>query len=163
MADLKRAIAFRGVALNTVTVSPAGMVGCTVQSFDYSELDVRQFTEPLALAHGLDVGGVWLGGRRVGMTGVAYDLTRSLTFDRIAIIEAAFNPVAAFEADPSTFGFSDLTWYTLVNGIAVQKTLAVRPNGLRVTYTRDTSGGQDTDPLGIPWSCTFLARDPAIS
>lgn len=163
MADLTQPVAYRGVALNTVTVSPAGIVGCTVDAFDYSDLDVRQFTEPLALADGLDVGGIWLGARRVKLRGTVYDTTRALAFVRMDTLDAAFAPRAAFLLDPLTFGYSDLTWWKLGASGLVLKTLSVRSDGLRVEYIRDKTGGSNTDKLAIQWSVQLMAKNPAIA
>ena len=161
--DLTRAISFGGVALNTVTASLVNgktvLIGCTVDSFDPTELEIRQFTEPLALADGIDVGGTWLGARKLSMRGTVYDKTRGETYARLATLEAAMI------ATSGTFGFSNLTWYTIsgTTPTVTQKTVSVRPNGLRYTIDRDLHGGLDSAPLAIVWSVTFYAKDPAIT
>lgn len=162
--DLTRAVAFRSFNLNTVTFNASGVpYGCTVDSCDYSQLDVVQHTEKLALEDGLDVGGVWLGARHVTMTGTVYDVTRGAAFDRLADLEAALSPTAEFIASPTSYGFAALTFYVKTTSSVVQKTLYVRSNGLRVNWQRSMFGGLDTDPLAIPWSCTFIAKNPDIT
>jgi hypothetical protein len=162
--DLTRAVAFRSFALNTVTLAAGGIpYGCTVDSCDYSQLEVVQFTEKLALADGLDVGGVWLGARHVVMTGTIYDVSRGAAFDRLATLDAALAPTAEYVATPSSFGFAPLTFYIKTASSVVQKTLSVRSNGLRVNWQRAMFGGNDADPLALPWSATFVAKNPAIT
>jgi len=146
MCDLNHAFEFRGVQLNTVTQSSSGISGCQIESIDHSEVEIRQFTEPLALKNGIDVGGVWLGGRHVRITGTAYGTSRALAFAGIAALEAVMLPVSG------TFGY-----YTLA---LTEGTLSVRPNGLRVVWDRRMFGGDETDPLAIPWSVTMYAKDP---
>lgn len=148
-------------SLNHVVKTTLGLVGCTVDTFDYSDLDVRQFTEPRALAQGIDVGGVWLGARRAVMTGTVYDTSRGLTYDRLAALEADMMPNARFLLDETTFGFSDLTFYKPNAAGVAFFAISVRPNGLRVVFKRKDLGGRDTAPLAIPWSVSFLCHNPA--
>ena len=151
MCDLNNAFSFRGFALNTTTVtggggSGTGIAGCTLDSIDHSEVEIRQFMEPLALRNGIDVGGVWLGGRHVRMAGTIYGVTRAAAFAAEAALRAVMLP------EPGTFGFYP---FALTEG-----TLFVRPNGLRVVWERRMFGGAADDPLAIPWSVTMYAKDP---
>lgn len=163
-ADLSQAVAFGGVALNTVTQgSEAALSGCQVLSFDASEVDIRQFTEPIALAQGLDVGGVWFGARHVKINGVVYGTTRGAAFDSIGTLEAAFDPTAIYAATAASFGYAALTWYVRTASTNTQRTLSCRPNGLHVVTTKDMFGGSNSSPLAIPWSVTLLAKVPTIT
>lgn len=146
MCDLSNAFEFRSVQLNTVSQSAAGITGCQIDSIDHSEVEIRQFTEPLALQNGIDVGGVWLGGRHIRMTGVVYGTSRQSAFDQIAALDVVMLP------EEGTFGY-----YAFV---LTEGTLYVRPNGLRVVWDRRMYGGEATDPLAIPWSVTMYAKDP---
>ena len=151
MCDLNVAVSFRGFALNTVTITPGagtgtGLSGCTLDTIDHSEVEIRQFTEPLSLVNGIDVGGVWLGGRHVRMTGTIYGVSRAAAFAAVATLTTAMLPVSG------TFGY-----YTLA---LTEGTLQVRPNGLRVVWDRHMSGGDASDALAIPWSATLYAKDP---
>lgn len=165
LADLTRAITINGVTLNPATLTAGGiLVGCAVDSLDLSVVQIRQFTEPLALAQGLDVGGVWLGGRTIKMTGTYYAATRGAAFDGIATLEAAMDPSAIYAGTPSTFGYVPMTWYAIqTGGSVVLRTLYVRPDGLLVTSKREFFGGADGSPLGIPWSMTGLAKNPVVA
>ena len=146
MCDLNNAFSFRGVTLNTITQTTAGISGCQIESIDHSEVQIRQFREPLALSDGIDVGGVWLGGRVVHITGTAYGTTRALAFSGIAALTAAMLP------ENGTFGYYPL--------VLSEGTLNVLPTGLRVVWNRRMFGGNASDPLAIPWSVTLFAKDP---
>ena len=152
MCDLKNlSVTFRGVSLNTVTITAGvgtgkGLSGCQIDSIDHSEVQIRQFREPLALQDGIDVGGSWLGGRTVRITGTVYGLSRALAFAGIAALEAVMLPASG------TFGYYPLT---LSEG-----TLQVMPQGLRVVWDRRMYGGDATDPLAVPWSVSMYAKDP---
>ncbi len=161
--DLSRAIGFRSQALNTVTTTVIDgttvMVGCTVDSFDPTQVEIRQFTEPMALIDGIDVGGTWLGARHLVMAGTVYDKTRGECFDRLAAIEAIML------SESGTFGYYALTYYTVSGSSSTptQKTINVRPGGLRYVIYSDKHGGPDNGPCAVAWSVVFYAKDPAIS
>lgn len=163
IADLTRAVTLNGFALNAVTVSAGVLTGCRVDTFDPSEVQVRQYTEPLALAQGLDVGGVWYGGRIVKMTGTLYGATRGGAMDLLAQLEAVADPEVIYAATPTSFGFVPLTWYVMTAAGQVLRTLNVRPNGLQVVTRRDWFGGVDAGPLAIAWALTAIAKNPVIA
>jgi len=101
MCDLNNSFSFRNFALNTVSKTTSGLSGCQIESIDHSEVEIRQFTEPLALKNGIDVGGVWLGGRHVRITGTIYGTSRSAAFASLASLEAVMLP------EEGTFGYYD--------------------------------------------------------
>lgn len=159
--DLTRAVTFRSTALNTIVDSLISdqnvIVGCQLDSFDLSDIELRQFTEPLALADGIDVGGVWKGARKLSMRGTVYDSTRGKTYDRIDALEAIMLP------DSGTFGYFNLTFYTITNSGAVLKTLQARPNGLRYNIEKSRHGGADADALAIQWAVSMYCKDPSVT
>lgn len=163
--DLTRSVTFRGYQLNSVTEGVTGLVGCRIDSADYSEVEVRQFTEPIALADGLDVGGVWLGRRVVKLNGSIFDISRGAAFDRIAALDAIMVPTADFIASPTYFGYGTLAFYVarVTAPGYVAKSLRGLSQGLRVQWRREMFGGADSDALAIPWSVTLVCKDPAIS
>ena len=151
MCNLNNAFSFRGFALNTVTRTGrqgGGPVisGCELSTIEHDGVEIRQFTEPLALVDGIDIGGVWRGGRHVAMTGTIYGATRALAFSALDTLRGLLLPVSG------TFGLYALA---LTEG-----TLMVRPNGIRVVYDRHMYGGNDAEPLAISWSTTFYAPNP---
>jgi hypothetical protein len=146
MCDLSVNIAYGGQDLNIVTQSASGIAGCQIDSIDHSEVEIRQFTEPLALRNGIDVGGVWLGGRFVRITGTIYGTSRSDAFARVAALDAVMLPAEG------TFGYNAL--------VLSEGTLYVRAHGLRVVWDRRMFGGDSGDPLAVPWSVTMYAKDP---
>ena len=150
MCDLNAAFSFRGFDLNTTSMvsytDGARIRGCSLSTIDHSEVEIRQFTEPLALANGIDVGGVWLGARRVRMTGTIYGVTRAEAFNAVAAATSIMLPA------PGTFGY-----YALV---LTEGTLYVRPHGLRVVWDRNMFGGAESMPLAVPWSVDMYAKNP---
>lgn len=161
LADLTRAVAFQGVALNTTTITNGVITGCQVDLLDLSKVEVRQFREPLALAQGLDVGGVWFGGRHVTLQGTVYGSSRADADSRIGTLEAAFDPTAIYGATPGSFGYAALTWYSIGGG--AQRTLYCLPEGLQVASRRGLFGGPDGAPLAIPWTVQLLAKNPVVA
>lgn len=150
MCDLNNAFSFRGFALNTTSMvaytDGARISGCQIATIDHSEVEIRQFTEPLALQNGIDVGGVWLGARHVRMTGTIYGVDRAAAFASVASLTALMLP------EPGTFGYYA---FALTEG-----TLYVRPHGLRVVWDRNMFGGAASMPLAIPWSVSMYAKNP---
>lgn len=159
--DLTRAVTFRSTNLNTIADSLISdqtvIIGCQLDSFDLSDIELRQFSEPLALADGIDVGGVWKGARKLSMHGTVYDENRGKTYDRIDALEAIMLP------DSGTFGYYALTFYTITGSGAVQKTLQARPNGLRYAIDKNKHGGNDADALAIQWAVSFYCKDPSVT
>lgn len=161
--DLTRAIAYRSIALNTVadtlTSEQTTIAGCKVDLLDLSDLEIRQFGEPLALADGIDVGGVWLGARRIIMRGAVYDKTRGETYARLSALEDAMTP-----QDGGEFGFFDLTFYTISGSTptATQKKVSARPNGLRYAIDSSKHNGLDANPLSIQWAVSMFVKSPGI-
>jgi len=158
--DLGRAVGFRGYALNAMTETAGVVVGCLVDTMEIGEIELRQFTEPLALQNGLDFSGVWRGARTIRITGTVYDETRATAFDRLAALEAIMVPDAEYVATPASMGFGALTWYPIGGGGL--KTINARSNGLRFAVGRSLFGGDVADPLAIPWSLTLFAKDPVV-
>lgn len=170
--DLTRSITFRSTELNSVAsaINASGqtyLAGCKVTQFDISDVELRQFTEGLALTDGIDVGGVWKGARRFVMRGFVADATRGQTYARLATLEGIFLPASG------EFGFYDLVWRTISGATptVTTKTASVRPNGLRALIQDDMhSGGVnasgtivDSQPLAIQWAVSFFAKNPAIT
>lgn len=164
--DLSRAVAFRSIQLNTVTESNvAGLtviIGNQLDFFDLSDLEIRQFTEPLALTDGIDVGGVWLGARRIVLRGTSYDKTRGECYDRIKALEDIMVPASG------TFGFYDLTFSTIAGSSSTPatKTISCRPNGLRYAIDKSKHGLsalQADMPLAISWAVSLFVKSPSIT
>lgn len=148
--DLNQPITFRGLDLNTVTTEmvngkPA-IVGCQVDSFEHGPVEVRQFTEPLALMNGVDIGGAWYGARTLAMAGTVYGSSPSDARSRIDAIDAAMT------FDAGTFGHYSLSH----SGGSIE----ARPNGLIYVLHRAVQGGSASDPLSIQWSVSFYCAAP---
>lgn len=163
--DLNRPIFYRGIELNSpTTIDPTRVngkpviVGCQVDWFDPTEVEIRQFREPLALQDGIDVGGTWIGARRLSLRGTVYDKSRGETFDRLSALEEVMT------AQSGSFGYYPLTYYTIsgVDGTLTLKSIDCLPNGLRYAIVRDEHGGDIDEPLAIRWSALLYAKRPAV-
>jgi hypothetical protein len=168
MADLTQPVYMGGFQMNTMSLvagqgTGSGLYGCAVHTFDYSNLQIRQFTEPKALAQGLDLGGVWLGARLVAMAGEISDVSRGACYDRLASLEAVCSPLAFYSGRGDTkLGYGPLYFWTLGGGGLVLHYINMRPDGLRWVDNREKHGGKTTDPLTIQWTLTGICADPAI-
>lgn len=162
----------KDIQANIVTGHGAGkgITGSVVDSVDFSDVDVIQFTEKRSEQDGMDAGDVFLGARRISMTGTLYGLSRGLLFDEYRAWAAALSPVLAQREMPADKGFCPLYFsiptadnetYPTSFPLIPMRVLAV-PRAKKVTWQRRQTGGKDTDPLALPWSATFLQRDPNI-
>lgn len=165
MPDLTQPVTFRGTDLNTfseaLTDDQHTISGTQVDSLDVSEVDLRQFTEGLALANGIDVGGVWLGARHITIHATSYGASRGAAYDVLNTLEPLFLP------DSGTFGFYDFVFYTNSAGGPVPVTLQARPGGMRFLAEKSKHGGAllitDDVPLAISWTCRFFCKNPSFS
>jgi len=152
--DFTQDLVFRGVSLNSISSTLVNgqtvVTGCAVNSIDPSQLEIRQFTEPFALTDGIDVGGTWLGGRHIRITGTVYGSSHA---DAVSRLLAIANVMVATSG---TFGYYALP----IPGFG---TIQVRPNGLRYNFERREHGGNSAEPLALDWSVTMYAANPAIA
>lgn len=157
--DLNQSVTYRGTELNSTAYSGGVLVGVRVDTFTYGDIELRQFSEPKALADGRYAAMVNIATRRCVMTGTLFDTNRRTAFDRYNVLNDLFLPTAEYIADPASMGYGTLAFYQ--NG--VYKTLSVLSLGMRVTWNRLMFGGNDADPLAIPWRVEFIARTvPAV-
>lgn len=153
--DLKGSITFRGTNLNSLTRTNTGgqtvITGYQVDALDPTGVEIRQFTEPLALVDGIDTGGAWLGARQLTLRGTVYGSSRSDAASKIDALEALFL------IDSGTMGFYDLTYATMAGST---KTYSCRPNGIRYAADKSKHGGVDAMPMAIEYSVTFFIKSP---
>lgn len=145
-----------------------GLSGCKVETVDWSDLDVVQFTEKRSLGDGLDVGDVYLGGRRIHMVGSIAATTRASLYDALRTLRAALSPTLAFRQAPGDKGYQPLYFSEPTNdqdnwpdGAIPMRVLAL-PRNFQATVRRDAQGGDDGDAIAIEWACLFTMRDPRI-
>jgi hypothetical protein len=155
--DLTQPVSFRGQSLNSWSLSGGIILGNVIERMDVSRFDLRQFQEPLALVDGIDVGGSWLGGRHVLISGSSFGSGRGATFDLVEALAAVMIP------ESGAFGYYDLTWYQLTAGGLVLKHLSCRPLGLMVPQEKSNSTGNNAVPMGQLWSVAMFAHNPAIT
>jgi hypothetical protein len=149
--NLGREVTLGGVSLNATTLSGGVLAGCAVEAGSISGPAPHQFTEKLAIADGLEAGGVWGGLRTIRLAGTVYGTTRGAARDKLAALESVMEPVSG------GYGLIPFVYHTGLYNAELQ----VRPNGLQSQYLRFESGGDDAAPLAIPWSVTLLATTGA--
>lgn len=177
--DLTRDITYRGFLLNDSSVEENltgggytgnGITGCVVDSVDTSDVDVVQFTEKRSQQDGMEAGVPFLGGRRIRMAGTLYGTTRAALYDALNDLKAAMSPVLAYREEFLDYGYRPLTFSVPTartdageypSGVIDLRMLAM-PRAFQATISRDALGGEDTDPLAIPWQATFVCKDPSI-
>src|SRR5690242_216300 len=118
--DLTKDITFRGFVLNDEDVGEnivpdsqdplieAGISGCVVDAVDMSDVDVVQFMEKRSQGDGMDVGDVFLGARRIRMSGTLYATTRAGLFDALRELRAALSPVLSQRDEPADHGYQPI-------------------------------------------------------
>jgi hypothetical protein len=161
MPDLSagKTLTFRGTSLNTAAASVSNgqsvISGIKVTHLDVSAVEIRQFTEPLALLDGIDVGGAWLGARHIEMRGTVYGATHAAAADLITTLEALFL------IESGEFAFYALVFTKMSTGGGTT-TIYCRPNGLRYNYDWSKHAGDASLPLAIEWAVTLYAKDPTF-
>lgn len=170
-------IEYRTVLLNDASIqenitgggaSGHGIRGCVIDSFDMSDVDVVQWLEKRSQADGSDAGDVTQGVRRVRMAGTLYDTSRPALFDALFELRAALNPVLAQREEPADKGYRPLYFSVPTNRIAdypagrIELQIKALPRSFQQLTDRDRIGGEDDDPLAVPWQASFVCRDPGI-
>jgi hypothetical protein len=170
-------IVYRGCKLNDSQIEASrvpgtgigtGISGSMVDDWDFSDADVIQYMEKRSLQDGMDAGDVFIGARRLRMSGTLYDTTRALLFDRYWAFLAACNPVLAQRDSPADKGYCPLYFSVPTNdvvnypaGVIPLRVLAI-PRAKQIVWRRDQQGGVEGNALAIPWQVTFQQRDPNI-
>jgi hypothetical protein len=178
VADTTRDILYRTFKLNDSAIRDSieagagngkGIDGSVVDSWDLSDMDVVQFQEKRALQDGMDVGDVYIGGRRLKMAGTLYGSTRGVFYDLLDDFLAATNPVLAQREVPLDKGYLPLYFAKPTNRLdyedeegMIELFVNALPRMRQYIIQRDQQGGSDNQGLAIPWQATFLMRDPAV-
>ena len=174
--DTTRNHLYRAFLLNDENIranlTPGGAItGSVVDSFDISDVDVIHYMEKRSLMDGLDASDVWYGARRIRVAGTLYGASRAALFDLADEFMAATNAVLAQRESPADMGFRPYFFskptlraeYADAPDSGVIDLVAYAlPRGRQVLWQRDQQGGRDFDPLAIPWSASFLMKDPVI-
>jgi hypothetical protein len=175
--DTTRDIIYRNFVLNDEDIEEnrtsggatgTGLSGCVVDVFDFSDVDVVQWSEKRSQGDGSDAGDVFLGSRRIRIAGTLYALTRNLLFDDLFSLRAALNPVLAQREEPLDKGYRPLYFSVPTNRVedypsgAIELKVLAMPRSIQHVTRRDDEGGEDDDPLAIPWDATLVCKDPGI-
>lgn len=173
--DTTRDIIFRGFKLNDSNIQASleagngiddGLSGSVVDNVHPTDTDIVQFVEKRSLEDGMDVGDVYLGGRRVRITGTLYGKSRPALFDLLQSFRRAMSPTLAQREDPPNKGYAPLYYavptlnpdFMPAGAIALQVKAMAR--GYDYVIDRDGQGGEDLDAIAIPWQAVFYLRDP---
>jgi hypothetical protein len=177
MPDLNQDVIYRNFKANDAAIREAiigapgrgyGIAGCVIDMMDISDIEYVQFLEKRSESDGMDAGPVWAGVRRLRMAGTLYDTSRPLLMDRRNTFLAAFSPTLAIREEESSKGFLPLYYSERTsrgddygdNIIDLQ--IRARTASLSWDDDRDRSGGNDEQPLALPWRMTMIAKDPSI-
>lgn len=173
MPDLTEQMDYRGFVLNDPDIAEnivsGKAAGSVIDSADWSDVDVVQFTEKRSEDDGMDAGPVFLGGRRLRVAGTLYDTSRPLLYDRLRALRAALSPTLAFREDPSRKGYLDLNYVEpttdeAYSGDAFKIALRMEalPRLVGWVEQRDRIGGNAADALAIPYQATFTTINPRV-
>lgn len=175
--DTTRAITYRDFTLNTEDLDEtvvggggdgSGVAGCSVDSVQWADVDVVQWLEKRSQGDGSDAGDVFLGTRRIRMAGTLYARTKLQLWDDLWSLRAALNPVLAQREEPLDKGYRPLYFSVPTNNNAdwpagaIPLFIKALPRGIVHDHGRDSQGGEDINPLAIPWQASFVCKDPGI-
>lgn len=175
--DLNADVIYRDYVLNDSDIEAnltsgggqgTGIVGCSLDSADFSDVDVVQFLEKRSQQDGMDAGDVFLGMRRLRLAGTLYATTRALLYDSLNELRAALAPVLAQREEPLDRGYRPLYFSQPTNRAAefpsgaIEMRVLAMPRAFQALFQRDQLGGEDDDALAIPWQATFVCKDPTL-
>lgn len=168
--DLTRNIIYRAYSMNQLTKDAAGrFYGCETKRVEYPGVAGVGYAEKRALADGYDASDVYLDRRLININGVLYGITRGDLFDRVQEFTRVMTPTAAYNESPGDKGFLPLDFYVptadtdLFPAGYIHKAIFVRPmRQPGLVYIDDASGGEDGQPLAIPWNVQVWAKDPRV-
>lgn len=173
--DLTRAVMYRGLNLNGAAQIQQGerLYGSLLQSVQMGNIPGVGWTEKRSLGDGNDASDVFLGTRRIFLSGHLYGRTRAEMFDFQQVLVTALSPTAAYDENKADFGYNPLYYSVPTRDEAYDED--INGDRLRVLYAnarplatptvdinRDASGGQDDLGSGIAWSAVLEAKDPRI-
>lgn len=172
--DLTRDVRYgreRPFSFNTVEQEDGSSVqsGVVIKRVEYGDLEVVGYTEKRSLDDGNDAADVFLGRRRVTLTGEVYGATKGELFDRLREMRFAINPRLAYDETPGDKGYLPLAYFeptaelaTYPTGLIQLMLLCHSIGGVNTNFDRDKQGGADTDPLTAPYQVSFEAVDPRV-
>lgn len=166
---------YRGFNLNGVSQLASGerLYGAQIANVKMGNVPGVGWTEKRALGDGNDASDIYLGPRRVFLSGHLYGRTRAEMFDLQQQLVTVLSPTAAYNESPADFGYNALyyavptddTGYALDSNGDRLRTLYVNARPLAtptVDINRDASGGQDDLGSGMAWSGVLECKDPRV-
>lgn len=171
--DLTKPVAYRGLALNTITSRTRGpSSGILLERVSYANVQAVGYTEKRSMGDGNDASDVYLSTRRISLGGFIYGKDPGELFDLKQSLMRAFSPTLAYRESPYAYGYLPLTWQepTLVStwnadGLVRDLYCNVRPMALPTfEVVRDRQGEGMTAGRGanLAWQVVVEAKDPRI-
>lgn len=172
--DLSRAVIYRGLDLNGAAQLGATerIYGSMIGSCQMGNVAGVGWTEKRSLGDGNDASDVFLGPRRVMLSGHVYGRTRAEMFDFQQVVLTTLSPTSAYNSSPSDFGYNPLYYsaptedadYPEVGGIRLRALyMNLRPLATpTVSIIRDATGGREEGGGGIAWESVLEAKDPRV-
>jgi hypothetical protein len=173
--DLSRPVIYRGLNLNgAAQLSPGErLYGAQIAACQMGNVAGVGWTEKRSLGDGNDASDVFLGARRVLMSGHVYGRTRAEMFDFQQALLTTLSPTSAYNSNLSDFGYNPL-FYSVptedtdypegVDGVRIRALyMNLRPLATpTVDIIRDASGGIEASGSGIAWSSVLEGKDPRV-
>jgi hypothetical protein len=153
--------------------------GYAVENVDYSSVEGVGWTEKRAAADGLHASDVYLGGRRIEMSGFVYGTNLAEYFDFLHTLRSLFSPTSAYLDSPGDRGFLPLEFTQPTNNLTnwpgdpvgppvlepgvIPLYISVRPlANVRFNIARDRQSKQGNGPTSSAWQVQLLAKDPRV-
>lgn len=180
--DISKSIIYRGLDINAASLQTGRVVrGITVESVDYSDIEVVGYTEKRAAADGIHASDIYYGRRKIVLNGLIYSTTLSEMFDYLHTLRSVFSPTSAYLDDPGDRGFLPINYYQLSSdtisfpAILAAPPLPAFPAGtvplymnvrpitpLRFQIVRDRQVREGKGASSMPWSVHLIAKDPRV-
>jgi hypothetical protein len=180
--DIAKPIVYRSLNVNSAMLETGRVLrGISVERVDYSSVEATGYTEKRAGSDGLHASDIYLGGRRIDMSGFIYATNLSELFDFLHTLRSVFSPTSAYQDDPGARGFLPMYFQSLTEDTDSFPALPgppplpagsvplymnvrpVRPPSFEIVRDRqqkaDANGGR---PTALPWQVSLLAKDPRV-
>jgi len=168
--DLSKPVYYRGLNINSAVLETGRTLrGITVESIDYSNINTVGYTEKRAGSDGMHASDIYLGDRRVELTGHIYAPTLPGMFDLLHVVRAVFSPTSAYIESPGDRGFLPMSFEqptldttSYPSGI-IPLFMNLRPDPPRFSINRDRQDGSGGKrPVSTPWAVRLTAKDPRM-
>lgn len=172
--DVTGPLEYRTFDMNDAELIPgqstgSGITGSAVDSFDPNDVDVIQANEKRAQMDGVDAEAVFLGQRRLRVTGTLYGESRAAFYDKLQELRSTMSPTLAYRENPAEKGYRPLYWSVPTNRTidypsgTIDLMAQCLPWRLAYLIERDKLGGETTDQLAMVYQVLFVMKDPTFT